>query len=329
MTLQTSDGSIIPKNYVELQKMYGELIFNVLRKQNKVVRNFEDLHGYIWMKIIEAKLIERFEEYVRKQMPKVLTALEACELLGISWRQWSTAMWAYHKGDPIKYDRHGNVVERRRGRWMPTPINLAEFQARGLPGYSAKTTLFAFDDVIALSINERFRGGKIRSSFRHMGRDIKDGLIQGEKRSAGTVKLPDITVTKAQFRNYLIMAVGNHYANFCRTVKRKHQERPYTQPSYMSEDTPVWEATLPDKNSPDADSMVALAEVKQMLSNTLAECMDGVESCKPVAEHETEMFKMLEDGVSLFQALGKMSIPPKVKSAIMDTIRPLAPEFSP
>lgn len=331
MTVISSEGSVIPKNYDDLLKQYGPLIYKLLLKYNKVERNFDDLHSYVWVKILEASLLDRFEEHIQKQTPKVLNALEACDLLGVSWRQWSTAMWAFHKGDPSQYNKEGKVIARKRGRWMPTPINLAEFQARGLAGYSAKTALFDFNDIIKLSTDEtRFKTGRIRKAFRLMGRSIKpdQGTIVSEERPEGLVKLPEVTVTKAQFRNYLTMSVLNHYANFCRTAERRHKERPYTPPSYLSEDeAPSWESTLQDCTSPDADTIVALAEAKQMLSATLHECMEDVPTCRPVAEQEIDMFKMLDEGIPLNQVLGKLGLPNRVKSDLIDTIRPLAPEF--
>jgi len=327
MTLKTSDGPVIPKNYEELRHLYGATIISVINKNNKVKAEFSDLHQYIWMRLIEANVLERFETYAQLQTPKVLTALEACDLLGISWGQWVTAMWAFHKGDPISYDAEGNITARRRGRWMPTPINLAEYQARGTKGYSSKSALFDFEEIVELTLDEhRFKSGRPRKAFRLMGREIQDGVVVSEKRVGGCVKMPETHVTKFQFRNYLVMAVGNHYANYCRKEHRRHKERPYSPPSAM-EGSESWEATLPDKNTRNADAVVALSEFKMALSSTLATHMDGVTSCKPLAEHETELFQLIGDGASLFQALKRMSLPTRVKLAILDTIRPMAVEF--
>ncbi len=329
MTLHTSDGSVIPSTYDELQKQYGKLIYKLLLKYNKVERNFEDLHGYVWLKILEAQLLERFEDHIQRQTPKVLTALQACDLLGVSWRQWSTAMWSYHKGDPDRYDKKGNILSRKRGRWMPTPINILEFQARGLAGYSAKTALFDFEDIIRLASDEkRFKNGKIRKAFRFMGRGILEGIVVSDDRPEGSAKLPEVSTTATQFRNYLAMAVLNHYANFCRTEKRKHKERPSSPPPSMEDDAPSWESTIPDRQATEMDAMVALSEAREMLSHTLLEHMDGVPSCKAVEDHAAMMFGMLDKGTSLVQALDSMGLPPKVKSAILDTVRPLASEYA-
>jgi hypothetical protein len=332
MTTPTpSDGSTIPKNYDELQKQYGVHISKLLLKYNKVERNQEDLHSHIWMKLMESKLLERFEDYVSRQTPKVLLAVECCDFLGISWGQWVTAMWAHHKGDPLTYAEDGKILSRRQGRWMPTPINLAEFQARGLVGFTSKSALFDFSDIVRLSIDERrTKSGELRGAFRLRGRKISSqGQVLSADRPEGLIKFPDIHITKAQFRNYLSRAILNHYANFCRTAERRHKERPYIPPGYATEDdSQSWESTLPDLQQCSADTVLALAEARQVLSDTLHECLDGVVSCKPVAEHEIEVFAMLENGSSLMQALRDTNLPPKVQNAVLDTIRPWAADFA-
>jgi hypothetical protein len=47
-----------------------------------------------------------------------------------------------------------------------------------------------------------------------------------------------------------------------------------------------------------------------------------------VAEHEIEVFAMLENGSSLMQALRDTNLPPKVQNAVLDTIRPWAADFA-
>jgi len=327
--LLSSDSPIIPKDYEELHRQYGPLVKNLLLKHNKVERNFEDLHSYVWVKILEAQVLTRFMEKVQSQTPKVMTAVEACDFLGVSWSQWVFAMMGYHKG----HSRRNKDGSRKRGRrkkshWMPTPINLAAFEAQGLLGYTAKTALFAFEDIIQLTLESRTKGGKIKRAFRSMGRDVRDGVVVGESRPEGYLKFPPVKVTRTQFQNYLTLAVLNHFANFCRTQSRRHKERPQTPPAYLrDEPSPAWESTLPDKSTT-VDTMIALDEARQMLSETLHECMDGVQTCKPIEEHESEVFTSLENGASLMQALRRSELPPKVRKSVLETVRPLIREYS-
>jgi len=324
MMLDTSFLEVVPKNYEELQRQYGKLIHNVLLKTNKVERNKEDIHSYVWMKLIEARLLERFEDYAKCQVPKVLTAFGVCDLLGISWGQWITAMWAYHKGVPCKRRYKRGRIPRKRGCWMPTPINTAEFQAKGLVGYSAKTALFAFSDVIQLSLEERhFKNGNVHKPFLRIGRAIQDGIVIGEDRPEGHLKFPPVKVTKGMFINYLVMAVLNHYANYCRTENRRHKERPYIPPTFMEDEAQAWENSIPDQKA-DAGTRIALSEAREILSTTLRKALNGVESCKPIEEHETEIFISLENGASLMRALRDTELPPKVCQYVFDSMRPMA-----
>lgn len=315
-----SEGFSVPRTYTELQQQYGVYIYKLLNRFNKVERNFEDLHNTIWLKIMEAKFLERFEEHIDRQVPKVLNAIEACDLLGVSWQQWRAAMHTHHKGLVSLIDEEGNAVERRRGRWMPTPINVEEFKAKGVEGYASKNALFSFLDVIQLTLEERING-VIRRPFRVMGRMIDaEGNVVADTRPEGDIKIQKVLVTPSQFRNYLSMAVLNHYANFCRTVKRRHKERPHT-PSVQQEDPVAWEATLQDQKVVPADTVLELEEAREILKQTIDECMDGVPDCKPSAERGEEVLSKLKDGVTLDHALRRSDIPTRIRDVILDTLR--------
>lgn len=325
MASTTSEGFVVPRSYTELQRQYGPYIQRLLGRFNKVERNFEDLHSHIWVKILEARVLERFDEYVEKQVPKVLSAIEACDLLGISWQQWRAAMSTYHKGIPTQIDEDGEVVQRRRGRWMPTPINAAEFQARGIDGHTSKYALFSFIDVLQLTLEERI-DGVLRKPFRVTGRMIdSEGNVIAQERPEGDIKIPEVRVTPSQFKNYLTMAVLNHYANFCRTMKRRHKERPHT-PHAQQEDATAWESTLPDQTQSPQDTMVELEQARGILKLTLEECLDGVQDCRPAEEHEVEIFTKLKEGQSLMQALRSADLPNRVRKSVLDVLRWTASE---
>ena len=320
MAPKTSEGFTIPRTYTELQQQYGQYIHKLLNRFNKVERNFEDLHNTIWLKLMEAKLLERFEEHIARQVPKVLNAIEACDVLGISWQQWRAAMHTYHKGLPAQRDEDGEIVSRKRGRWMPTPINAEEFKAKGVEGYASKSALFSFLDVIQLTLDERING-VVRRPFRVMGRMIDgEGNVVAETRPEGDIKIPEVRVTPSQFRNYLSMAVLNHYANFCRTVKRRHKERPHT-PSAHQEESVSWEATLHDPKAVQADTVLELEEARGILQETIEECMDGTVACSSLTDQGAEVLRRLHEGQSLVQALKGTDIPSRVRDAVVETLR--------
>lgn len=305
MTGSSSESSVIPKTYEELQRFYGAHIHKILNRSNKVEQNFEDLHSYIWMKLLEAEVLERFEEYVLRQIPKVVTGLEACDVLGVSWTQWIAAHKLFHL--------------EGKGHWMPKPINQAAFDAAGdRLGFCSHDALYSLADVLQLTIGEYAEDGALMFPFRKMGRYVVDGVIvKDEERPEGFIKIPIMKATAVQFRNYLTMAVLNHYSNFCRTVTRRHKERPHQKLFPHADDTPTWEASLVDHQNPPQDVVLTLTETKSILD----EAIDGYAENGEVVTGEA-IFSKIRDGLTLTKALREMKLPPKIRKAILRAIRP-------
>ena len=311
---------VYPQTYDELVRDYGNLIYSLLLRHNKVEQNLEDLHSYVWMKLLEAQLLARFEEHVQKQHPKVLTALKACDVLGVSWLQWSSAMSAFHKGIAHQ-GSSGRIICFKVGHWMPTPINLLEFQESEVPGYLHQEALYSYLDVMHLAHLDR--------TFEVVGQKIQDGMVVAPDRPEGRVKKTPIKVTKNQFKNYLIMSVLNHYANFCRTKVRRHKERPVNQPSYGEEDAPqVWEATLPDVQTADTELQLTLVQACSLLSDTIQECVRKSELSESVEFYEEKVFTSLSTGSSIMQALKNAGLPAKAQKAILKAVRPKVAHYS-
>jgi hypothetical protein len=314
----TAKDYVAPKSYEDLQRLYGTHICKLLSKHNKVDRNAEDLNGHIWVKLMEADVLDKFEDHLKKQAPKVLSALQACDLLGVSWKQWVKAMTHYHLDPPTVKFQDGRMIEERKGKWMPTPINLAEFQLQGLTWYDSRKAIFAFDDIVRLTLDFRV-GNMIRFPFSKMGQEIdSDGNVISEDRPEGNAKIPEVHVTEAQFKNYLTISVLNHYANFCRTLFRRHKERPCLE---TPEDKTPWESNLPDKGPVSQDVMIQLTDAQRLLKDTLADCfLDADVGKDPTALGEI-VFSRLREGASLLQALREVEIPSKVCKEVVEIMR--------
>jgi hypothetical protein len=67
--------------------------------------------------------------------------------------------------------------------------------------------------------------------------------------------------------------------------------------------------------------MVELTEARQLLQETLADCLEDVPDCRPAQEHEAEIFGKLQEGQSLIQALKDAALPPRVRKAVLSTLR--------
>jgi hypothetical protein len=309
LNTKVNEKDIVPRDYETLHRDYDEHIKKVLLKCNKVTVNFEDLHSDIWVRLIEANFLERFKTRIEEQVPKVLTVLEVCDFLGIALSQWVTAMQSYHRVNP-------NI---KNPTWMPVPINLAEFQIKGLIGYTSKDALFDFEDIMQVALFERrLKNGCIKRAFTTMGYEVKDGVIVGEERPEGYFKFPETKVTKTQFKNYLTRSVRNHYANYCRTHFRRHKEKPHT-PTENSQTS--WESTLPDPKSVRVDTYTALKEARAIVLEILYNNIHDLHPYKDVKNYEQVIFSSLEEGKSLIKALQISEIPQRLCKSIIETVR--------
>lgn len=318
----------IPQNYEELHRMFAPFIAATLRRHNTVRHNFEELYSYIWAKQVEKDVISLFMEYVREKMPQRMTAVQACAFLGITWGQWEQKQWAYHTGDPIK-SRHDpdRIIGRRRGGWMPTPLNSDDFRlkleaknarliARGevpkpippCPGNQSKKALYEVDDIITLATMER---------------QLNNGSVVGAFSKQGPMVHPQMKVTKAHFQSYLARSIYTDWANWCRTYKRKwEKDRPRYERETDDPDAPTWEQSLVDPRGARQETQTVVTEACERLSRTLHESMRGVDprKCKPVEQTEMEMFELLECGVPLPDVVKRLSVPKRVRQNILKSI---------
>jgi DNA-directed RNA polymerase specialized sigma24 family protein len=92
--LKQSTADTVPATYDELFKTYGPFISQRLRRLNKVDRHLEDLIQDVYLKLIQANVIEKFKQSTLRKLPESMTAVQATEFLGITWQRWCSAMSA-------------------------------------------------------------------------------------------------------------------------------------------------------------------------------------------------------------------------------------------
>jgi hypothetical protein len=85
----------VPKDYDALyreHRPYVERILNHYYKPSST-QSIDDVKGFIWLKLCEAQVIEKFVAKARyRKLPAKLSAEEAVEYLGITWDQWMNLM---------------------------------------------------------------------------------------------------------------------------------------------------------------------------------------------------------------------------------------------
>ena len=116
----------VPRDYDELVRDYGDFVARCVARYNKVDRNFKDLLQEVWSKLLGSRVLEKFVESGARRMPVMMSATEACDLLGLEWLQWKKAM--------------------QSKKWLPGPVDGTR---------CSRTALFATADLV--DIDEAMR----------------------------------------------------------------------------------------------------------------------------------------------------------------------------
>ena len=311
----------IPRNNNELYIQYQGFVAAALRKHNKVGRNFEELHAYIWKRLIEKDVIRLYLQSVEEKLPRQLTADQACAFLGVSFDQWKVKMWRFHTGVPIysKFEPKRIIGRRIRG-WMPTPINADEFTAECQKrnealvaagkepqpvtnGHRSRKAIFQTEDIVKL--------------LEMMDEDEAPFAKQG------AIQPPQVKATKAHFQAYLSKSVFSDFANWCRTYARKwSQDRPMYHREGDDNDDANWQDKLIAPGGARQETQAVLKQACVRLSQTLYENMKGADTlkCKPVEQTEMQMYELLEQGVPLPETLRKLDVPERVRRAVLKSV---------
>jgi hypothetical protein len=311
----------IPRDYKELHEKFGNFVSAQIRKHNKVGRNFDELHAHIWKRLVEKDVISLFMTSVQQKLPRQLTAVQACDFLGVSFEQWRVQMWRFHTGIPIrsKHDR-SVVIGRYQHGWMPTPINAGEFEDACVQRNAKLLAAGKSPKAITNGLRSRHAIFAI-SDIERLVEMMKKG--EGPFKKTGPIQPPIIKATKAHFQAYLSKSIYSDFANWCRTYVRKwSQDRPMYIRDGADESEENWEQKLEDPGGARQETSAVLKEAVTRISHTLHESMRGVDTlqCKPVAQTEMQLFELLEQSVPLPEALRKLDVPERVRRAVLKSV---------
>jgi hypothetical protein len=201
---------------------------------------------------------------------------------------------------------------------MPTPVNVAEFKIQGLSWYDAPNALYSFNDVLRLTYREEIDGVQ-PWIFDRWGCEVLNGEIIAESRPEGHLKYVPIHPTPNQFKHYLNRAVLNHWANFCRTLKRRHKERPQNPQGDEGHMT-AWEDTLVELKQPSMEIKIAVSEARAIVCTALKKGFEDM-NLSSSSDAVGKIFALLEQGVSLQQALKQCGFPTKLRKSVIRSIR--------
>lgn len=94
----------IPSDYDDLYRTYGSFVTRLVTHYNRIPSNFDDLLGHTWLKIVENKVILKYNSS-GGSLPKRLTALQACGYLRMTWGSFKTMLHRHNVGDDRLRDK--------------------------------------------------------------------------------------------------------------------------------------------------------------------------------------------------------------------------------
>jgi hypothetical protein len=220
---------LVPANTKELGARYAKLIqrtLTAIAASRGQTGHFDDLHTYVWVKLLEAQLLERFAE--SRVVSPLVTALEACEVTGVTHGQLT------------------GMIARRRRRGLPYPalVNPNVFGFVPGAGYYSVHALFTLDDILELAPHFRKRGRQI---------DKRGRLVAGSRPEGELKLLRDVSnATEHEFQNYLLVAVRNHASNYWRGEERRVRREGIVQ--LVPDASTGWDQSLVDHHIPDPEA---------------------------------------------------------------------------
>lgn len=88
----------VPSDNNDLVRHYEPFVTRLVTRYNRVSTNFKDLLQHVWMKLIEVKIIEKYEKSCGT-LPKTMTATQACSYLGMKFQAFKFAIYRHQVGD--------------------------------------------------------------------------------------------------------------------------------------------------------------------------------------------------------------------------------------
>lgn len=224
----------LPRNFDELFRDYGDFIAKKVASFNKIKRNEEDLFQEICCKIISSDLLNKFVARAARMLPETFYAAEAAALMGLTFDEFQVALY---------YKSHMGLSFEPRDGEIVNDHDLAR-------GCVPERALFNSGDIQALD--------EAYPKFDQKARTLTRQIIW--------------PLQALGFPAYLTQAIHNHFANWCRTRKRKYQDMllpgstilsatpggGYTQVGYNPEATD-WEARLVEMTMAD-DDLISIVE---------------------------------------------------------------------
>ena len=284
----------VPQNNDEMIRVYGKVIMAEIYRRNVVKGNAADHYQEVVLKLVSSKVLEKFVARVLsttyEEKPETMTTTEVCTLLGITFSAWRSRQRDYLKNfverlsgklpEDRTNDDKGTLYVAGHGKplywvsWMPQPIEGSAY---------SPNSVYKTSDI--LDVHERPY--------------FKKATFQVDA-------WPKRSVEPHHFQAYLLHAVRNHFYNACRTIHRKHKDRPGDCFSNFNnadgEYNTSWEDSLQDETATESIEDSAVFHEKlgklQAFTKTISE------------ERREEIFDLLQKNYSIREIVKKVNLTP-------------------
>ena len=285
----------VPKDYNEMIKTYGNVIMSEIYRRNIVKGNAEDHFQEVVLKLVSSRVLEKFVQRVlstdHEEKPETMTAEEACVLLGITFGSWRHAQYQYIKNfverlsgklpDDRTNDDKGTLYVAGCGKplywvsWMPQPISGSAYSLN---------SVYKTSEVLDLHEKPYFSNAALNINA-----------------------WPKRSVEPHHFQAYLLRAVRNHFFNTCRTIIRKHKDRPgdcfgSNFNDLNGEYNENWADSIPDAHATDS------IEASTLLSEKL-DMLHDITSQMPET-HRGEVLDLLSKNHSIREIVKMVTLSP-------------------
>jgi len=141
----------VPRDNKELYVRYSTNVARLVRKYDVVGRHFDDMLQAVWLRLLEADILGKYDTSLDRP-PPILTGRQAAQHLSITWSQWRVAMWRTEVGI------HS---------WAPVPLSGRRVQ-KGATFYRAEVEAVAFhfkrhDEIEPEAFRQESSKGKFES----------------------------------------------------------------------------------------------------------------------------------------------------------------------
>lgn len=102
-----SKAFVVPRDNKEFYSRYNVFVARKVRQIDTVGKHYEDALQAVWLRLVEANFLGKFEASLGKA-PQTMTGWEAAAHIGITWDQWKVSQWRTRVG---------------KTEWAPKPVS--------------------------------------------------------------------------------------------------------------------------------------------------------------------------------------------------------------